>query len=230
MGQILRKLFPDAREQTRVMIFGHNSNVKIDNATFHVQTEDRGESHALVDTTVYYQGRVLHRRTNNYFDLLPLDEDRREALKLRLEDQHRTVIEDIRNGNVQIVIPPSASAPQAPAPPGLALREPAIPPERQTLVLELTNAKTWLSGKRANLLLAVREKSGDWVAGAQVRVEFEGAEHPAVHGQTDPHGQAHIEFDVPQISAPVAALVIYAENHSAKGHLRFALRAKPRVA
>jgi hypothetical protein len=212
------------------MIFGHNSNVKIDNVTFHVQTEDRGESHALIDTTVYYQGRVLHRRTNNYFDLLPLDQDRREALKLRLEDQHRTVIEDIRNGKVQIIIPPLPAAQQAPAPPGPAHREPATPPEPKTLVLELTNAKTWLSGKRANLLLAVCEKNGDWVAGAQIRVEFEGAEHPAVHGQTDPHGQAHIEFDMPHISAPTAALVIYAENHTAKGHLRFALRSKPRVA
>ena len=53
------------------MVFGHNTNIKMGAVTFHVQTEDRGEYHGLIDTTVYFQGRVLHRRTNNYFDLLP---------------------------------------------------------------------------------------------------------------------------------------------------------------
>ena len=87
------------------MVFGHNSNLTIGTITLHVQTEDRGETHALIDTTVYYRGRVLHRRTNNYFDLLPLDDDRRQALKLRLEDQHSTVIEEIRSGQLQLAIP-----------------------------------------------------------------------------------------------------------------------------
>jgi hypothetical protein len=62
------------------MVFGHNSNLKLGNVTLHVQTEDRGVAHALLDTTVYYRGRVLHRRTNIYFDLLPLDDDRQTAL------------------------------------------------------------------------------------------------------------------------------------------------------
>src|SRR5262252_2475957 len=62
------------------MVFGHNSNVKFGAHTFHVQTEDRGANHALIDTTVYFQGRVLHRRTNNYLDLLPLTEDSQQAM------------------------------------------------------------------------------------------------------------------------------------------------------
>ena len=66
------------------MVFGHNTNVTLGTIIYHVQTEDRGISHALIDTTVYYRGRVLHRRTNSYFDLLPLDGDREQALKLRL--------------------------------------------------------------------------------------------------------------------------------------------------
>jgi hypothetical protein len=43
------------------MLFGHNTNVKAGETTFHVQTEDRGTTNALIDTTVYFQGRVLHR-------------------------------------------------------------------------------------------------------------------------------------------------------------------------
>src|SRR5437016_5032242 len=41
------------------MLFGHNSNVKAGDTTYHVQTEDRGTTNALIDTTVYFHGRVL---------------------------------------------------------------------------------------------------------------------------------------------------------------------------
>jgi hypothetical protein len=207
------------------MVFGHNSNLKIANATFHVQTEDRGESHALIDTTVYHQGRVIHRRTNNYFDLLPLDEDRREALKLRLEDQHRTVIAEIRNGTVQLAVPPGNHSLPAPE---HAVRAPGEP---KALRLELTNANSWLSGKRARLLLVVREQNGNPVSGARLSVQVEGGERVVpVSAQTSADGQARVEFEMPQLTAATAALVIYAESRSAQGHLRFALRAKPRVA
>src|SRR5216683_7766101 len=95
------------------MLFGHNSNVKAGDATFHVQTEDRGTTNALIDTTVYFYGRVLHRRTNNYFDLLPLNADNEQALKLRLDQQHHAVIEEIRTGALHLALPREerASAP-----------------------------------------------------------------------------------------------------------------------
>jgi hypothetical protein len=240
MGQMFRKIFRErhryngspkrwsyGREQTRIMIFGHNTNLKVADATFHVQTEDRGESHALIDTTVYYQGRVLHRRTNNYFDLLPLDEDRREALKLRLDDQHRTVIEEVRNGTVQLTIPPRGAAPAAPNP------HPSgqSPKEAKTLLLELNNANSWLSGKHAKLLLSVREPNGNPVSGAQIRVEVEGgANGTPIHAQTGTDGGAQIEFEMPRITSGTAALVIRAGDQTANGCLKFALRTKPRVA
>ena len=71
---------------------------------FHVQTEDRGAPNALIDTTVHCRGRVLHRRTN-YFDLLPLNADSEQALKLRLDDQHRAVMEEMRSGALQLALP-----------------------------------------------------------------------------------------------------------------------------
>jgi len=214
------------------MIFGHNTNLKIGDATFHVQTEDRGETHALVDTVVYYRGRVLHRRTNAYFDLLPLNEDRLQALRLRLEDQHRTVIEDIKSGGLQLAIPPEMlkEAEQKAAGP-TAQANTAGAPDAGTLSLELTNANSWLTGRQAKLQVTVREGSGAAVSGAQLRVEIEGSEKgEAIQAQTGPEGQAQIEFEMPRITGSPAALVIHAVNHAAKGQLRFALRTKPRVA
>jgi hypothetical protein len=208
------------------MIFGHNSNLRLAGIVLHVQTEDRGEAHALLDTTVYYRGRVLHRRTHNYFDLLPLDEDRQQALKLRLEEQHRTVMEEIRSGVLDLPIPPEpATEPQTA--PAISKATPAGPPP---LRLELANAKTWLSGRHANLRIFVQDASGQPVGDASVRVEIDGAESGQVfEGRTSSLGHATIEFDLPRINSAEAALVIKAQKQEASGTLRFALRVKPRV-
>jgi hypothetical protein len=215
----------------QIMVFGHNSNLKIGAVTFHVQTEDRGVAHGLIDTTVYFHGRVLHRRTNNYFDLLPLDEDREQALKLRLDEQHRTVIEEIRSGALQLNVPPveaSSRRPEKPPSGEVPKQPPASPPQK--LLLELTNTKSWMSGKHATLQISVREENGAPVSGARVLVEIEGSENGEVHrAETSPQGLTLVEFDMPRLASPEAALVIRAEHQSVAGQLRFALRAKSRV-
>lgn len=206
------------------MVFGHNSNLKVGNVTFHVQTEDRGEAHGLIDTTVYYRGRVLHRRRNTYFDLLPMNADRAEALRLRVDEQHRTVLEEIRSGTLQLVVPVE-TAPAVQEKPEAHAANPSL-----KLTLDLTNAKSWLAGKHARLEVAVRDEGGGSVAGARVRVEFEGSERgETFEGQADSNGGTVIEFELPRIVSPDAAMMISAEHGVAKGQLRFALRAKPRA-
>jgi hypothetical protein len=218
------------------MVFGHNSNLKLGSNTFHVQTEDRGATHAMIDTTVYYQGRVLHRRTNNYHDLLPMNEENQQKLKVRVDEQHRTVLDAIRSGELHMAIPQptSASANAAPGhshPAGTNSEMPAAvnvqPPK---LVLELLNARSWLSGKQATLHLLVKEEGGANIAGASVTAEIEGsAGHPPFSSHTGEGGQATILFEMPKLTGAEAALVIRAEVNKATAHLRFSLRAKPRV-
>lgn len=219
------------------MVFGHNSNVKFGGHTFHVQTEDRGTAHALIDTTVYYQGRVLHRRTNNYLDLLPLNEDSQQALKLRVDEQHRVVLEEIRSGELQLAIPPpspsGARAEQA-TPQTVAKVEdpPAQVPvtEPRKLVLELLNARSWLVGKQATLHVAVQEDGGSPVKGAEVFAEIEGSAAPAVHGsKTGSSGRATITFEMPKLGGGDVALVIRVAEGDGCAALRYSLRAKPRV-
>ena len=196
------------------MIFGHNTNVTVDGTVYHVQTEDHGVAHALIDTTVYCRGRVLHRRTNNYFDLLPLDAEREGEMKTRLDQQHRGVLEEIRTGVLVLAPPPALPA--------------SAPP---VLTLELVNAKGWLVGKRATLQIAVRHKeNGGRIAGAHVTAKIDGAATPVEYKtETRGNGQAHLEFDLPRLSGAEPALVIEASDGEAKGSLRFQLRAKSRV-
>src|SRR5260370_40483380 len=129
------------------MLFGHNSNVDVGMDVVHVQTEDRGTNHAFIDTTVHWKGRVLHRRTNNYLDLLPLDGEKENALKARLDNQHRAGIDEIQAGTLKLTFPAPPALPQKQVPLAPNAR-PAAPP---VLKVELLNAKTWVSGKQATL-------------------------------------------------------------------------------
>jgi hypothetical protein len=213
------------------MVFGHNTNLTLGALKFHVQTEDRGESHALIDTTVYYNGRVLHRRTNSYLDLLPMNEDREEALKLRVDDQHHTVIEELRSGKLQLPLPQEPERAAPPRPAG-SLPKPEKPDasEPAILRLELVNAKSWISGKNAVLQVLLRDEDGEPVKGARVDAQIKGSDDPRVYSAvTGARGEAKIEFPMPRIIESEAELLIRAENQMAQGHVRFALRAKSRV-
>src|SRR5580693_2954045 len=160
------------------MLFGHNSNVTIDGTIFHVQTEDRGTANAVIDTTVHCRGRVLHRRKASYADLLPLNADSEQALKLRLDDQHRTVMEEMRSGVLQLAVPQLAAAPSAPAfaPPPAAKAAPTTTSSVKPIIMELMNARTWLSAGRATLQVAIRHKEGgSGIAGVRITARIEGA-------------------------------------------------------
>ena len=215
------------------MLFGHNSNIAVGTDTVHVQTEDRGANHAFIDTTVHWKGRVLHRRTNNYQDLLPLDAERESTVKARVDEQHRAVIEEIRSGALQLSFPVSPRAPV----PAVAKLATGVPPERvmpapqlKVLKIEVVNAKTWLFGKRATLQVMVRDSAGNPVSGAETKARIEGALSPAEFtAVSGDDGYATSEFEMPKLSGPEVALAIEATRNGAKGLLRFQLRVKPRI-
>ena len=236
------------------MLFGHNTDIKVGDAIYHVQTEDRGESHPLIDTTVYCRGRVLHRRTNNYQDLLPLDQAHEEILRKRIDDQHRAVTEEIRSGALKMVTSPApakedgASAPKpvtatakhttsgsaahaGEQAPDQGKSAPASALASSILALELLNPKTWLAEKHARLQIAVRDKqTGIAIAGAKVVAHVEGADFEAKFAANSGlDGVAKLEFEMPHFGPAEVALIIEATHASAKGHLKFHLRTKARV-
>jgi hypothetical protein len=212
------------------MLFGHNTDVTVGEKRYHVQTEDRGTRHALIDTMVYCDGRVLHRRTNSYGDLLPLDARAEEKLRLRVAHQHQEVVKELRSGTLELTdgvgAKPSGNA---------TARKPSahtpVAAQIKGIELELTNGSSWLSGRRATLQVAVRDKdTGVAISGAHVIARVEGATDAAEFSTaTGTQGQARLAFDMPHLAGGDAALVIEASHEQARGQLRFQLRAKPRV-
>jgi hypothetical protein len=218
------------RKWTNSMLFGHNTDVKVGESVYHVQTEDRGTANALIDTTVYCRGRVLHRRTNNYIDLLPLDPEREALVRKRIDDQHRAVTEEIRSGALHLV-PPPLPAQEKPASKNADSAAHSNPPPAPPLALELVNAKNWLAGKRANLHIAVRKKqNGEAIAGALVTARIDGAADVTEFStETSAEGHARLEFEMPRLAGAEPALVIEATQADSKGQLKFQLKARPRV-
>jgi hypothetical protein len=227
------------------MVFGHNTNVTVDGTVFHVQTEDRGTATAIIDTTVHCRGRVLHRRTSKYTDLVPLDADREQALKVRLDDQHSTVIEELRTGVLVVAPPPLPLARPtgggAPISTGATIsKDPAksqpitagpAAEQPKIIAVEMLNPRTWLSGKHATLYLVARHKdSGGPASSARITARIAGAVEPTeVTTVTRADGHAQLEFDMPHLAGDDAALVIEASAGEAHGQLRFQLRAKPKA-
>jgi hypothetical protein len=198
------------------MLFGHNSNVKVGDTVYHVQTEDRGASHAVIDTMVYHNGRVLHRRANSYADLLPLDAGREQALKERVSSQHQAVLDELRSGALKLAQP---------------LTPPTVPAVSDSLALELLNSKSWLSGKRATLqVLVSRKGDGAAVSGARVTARIDGAAEPSQYSTaTGTDGKAQLAFDMPRLAGAECALVIEGYNGKSEARLQFQLRAKPKL-
>jgi hypothetical protein len=95
-------------ERKKTMVMGFNTDIKHEGVVYHVQTEPRKD--AGIDTTVYTKGAVIHKYKSSYQDLLDSPDFSDQALKRRLEDQHRLIIGRIRAGEIKPAASPSNPA------------------------------------------------------------------------------------------------------------------------
>ena len=87
------------------MITGYNTDVRHGNRIFHVQTEDKGLTNPKIETLIYVGGEILDSYRGTYEDLLntyPLQET---SIQARMDDQHKGVIRDIKNGKYDLTPP-----------------------------------------------------------------------------------------------------------------------------
>lgn len=199
------------------MASGFNTDVRVGDRVFHVQTEDRGPARPVIDTTVYQNGRVLHRRTSDYKHFADSSEFDLEGLRVRVEEQHRSVIEDLRSGTIGDGANPAQAAG------GNAVQAASTPSGIQ---LQLLNPDSWLTARTISLNLGVLRRS-DQKPETSGRVEafVEGSLDESRHtGSTDDQGRVQIQFAVPNLGTGGLALVIRAEAEAGKDEIRFVIR------
>src|ERR1017187_6292841 len=131
------------------MNFGFNSNVRVGDTMYHVQTEDRGPSHPFLDTVVYMAGRVIYKRSASYEQFASGTEAEILAEKLheRLARQHREVIAELEAG----AIPAHSEVKPHPAGEDAGLHD--------GLDLRLTNPKSWFAAGTVTLEIELSVKN-----------------------------------------------------------------------
>ncbi len=76
------------------MIFGFNTDVKVGESVYHVQTEDRGPKRPTIDSVIYYKGQILDRRRTQYEPDTPA-----ERIKELVTGQHRELVDSLKSGS-----------------------------------------------------------------------------------------------------------------------------------
>ncbi len=87
------------------MITGYNTDVRHGNRVFHVQTEDKGLANPKIETLIYVGGEILDNYRSAYEDLLVAAVISEPIIQERMDEQHRAVIRDIKNGKYDLTPP-----------------------------------------------------------------------------------------------------------------------------
>jgi hypothetical protein len=192
----------------KLMSLGFNSKVQLEGAVYHVQTEDRGIVHPFIDTLVLLQGEILHRSSRSYVDMVVSGSVNEEALRARVEQQHREILSALRAGS--LAFEPSAIA------------------------VKLCNAGSWLvAGKAALEVQVLTRRDNRPLPGAVVEISIEGIADGsgAVSKETDSDGRVSLSFSVPTFTHPErAALVIQAVAGEMRDQIRYRLKPKAQKA
>lgn len=197
------------------MSSGFNTDVRVGDHVFHVQTEDRGPNHPVIDTTVYQNGRVFHRRTSDYQEFKHSAEFSDDLLRHRVEEQHRVVIEDLRGGTLGGEI--RAALEKGSAAGGIQV--------------QLLNPGSWLSAGNVSLdIEIIRRADRQPQAGVQVNAAIEGALRDGhCTGTTDQEGRVRMQFPLPPLGKGDLALVIQAKTAAGKDEIRFSMRSRTKT-
>ena len=192
------------------MIFGFNTDIKHDCTVYHVQSEAR-ETELLLQTQVFVRGRCIGKRAISYADKAAESGFADQQKEQILRDQHRLVLDAIRDGRLDGVL------------------DRGLTPESLAAIKELDvlwlNAGSVHADHSLTLHLRVTE-GGAAVEGARLTVRFArpGAAPFYTQVVTSRDGDAEMKIDVDESSLPDSAVLVQA-NYSGrtvtrKFHLR----------
>ena len=199
------------------MITGYNTDVEFDGRIFHVQTEDKGREHPMVESLVYSGGEILTTRRLPYEELAGSTEYSEEAVMKLMEGQHQELLREIRNGKFD---------PEGPKPFGYNIitnrsldevvqdflsQEVGV----ERIRLEMEQQQVFVEGTRPTVSLRVVAESSDRpVGGIRVTVKLISTkERPKelFSEVTDQDGRVEAIFDVPELAGANAAILCQAE-------------------
>jgi len=192
------------------MIFGFNTDIKQGETVYHVQSEAR-ENELVLQTQVFVRGRCIGKRATSYAGRLAEGDFSDQQKEQILRDQHRLVLDSIREGHLDGV---------------LDRRE---TPETLATVKELdlqwVNADSVHDDTSLVMKLRVTE-GGAVVAGARLTFRFARPDAAPFYTQvmTDPSGNAEIKVEIEESALPDASVLVQANFSGRTATRKFRLR------
>ena len=89
-----------------VFVKGFNSDVSLKGCSYHIQTEDWGQSKSSIVTKVFKNGAVVKTVTSSYRDFISKEDDssnsghKLSCIQLAMQSQHRTVMTLLHSGQL----------------------------------------------------------------------------------------------------------------------------------
>ena len=189
------------------MIFGFNTDVVGKDAVYHVQTEDRGAKHPIIDSIIYVSGRIVDRRRTSYVPS--------EATQAQIEEmvrkQHKELVEAIRSGTF---VPAGDS-------------HSAEPPAPSGYTIQLLNAAGLCHEDQLYFELAVRENGKNQAphdVSLELRWVVAGAVSISRTMLLGDDGRAEVTFPIPPDQSE-AVLLVWAKGPAGKEFSKFHARA-----
>src|SRR5581483_707218 len=192
------------------MIFGFNTDVKQNDTVYHVQSEAR-ENELLLQTQVFVRGRCIGKKATPYAGQVHEGEQADQEKEQILRDQHRMVLDSIRDGRLDAVLD-KRDTPETLN----AIKE---------LDLQWTNADSVHSERELTMRLRVTD-GGQGVQGARLTFRFARPKATPFYTQvvTDDSGQAEMKIEMEEEALPDTAVLVQANYSGRTATRKFQLR------
>ncbi len=196
------------------MITGYNTDVRHGSRVFHVQTEDKGFSNPKIETLIYVGGEILDSYRSSYEDMMSNPPVPDTGIQARMDEQHKAIIRDIKNGKYDTTPPDSAEK--------QVFNERALDQaileflqqegDVDTLELVLEKPLSPTFGKLFDVHLRARlSHSQNPVRGAEVAIRLVSSlkkASPLLTGKTDEEGSFHGQVELPPSQPGQCAVVV----------------------
>jgi hypothetical protein len=191
------------------MIFGFNTDIKQESTVYHVQSEAR-EGELLLQTQVFVRGRCIGKRAISYADKAKSADFTDQQKEQILRDQHRMVLDSIRDGKLDLVLDKKDAEALA------AIKE---------LDVQLINADSVRNERSLVMRLKVTE-SGTGVEGARLTVRFARAEKSPFYAQvlTDSGGTAEMKMEMEESALANSSVLVQASYSGRTATRKFQLK------
>ena len=194
------------------MIFGFNTDVKVGDTVYHVQSEARKHDQ-LLQTQVFVRGRCIGKKATSYAEHVGSADFNDDRMHEMLKSQHKTILQAVRESRVEGLLEKSDS---------VRITPPAGNSNGGELSLTWDNAHSVYKENNLHLLFTVTE-AGKPVTGATLISKFlvANSQEPPIFSQatTDENGSADMKIFLDEAALADAAVLVQAtlgEKHATR--------------